>query len=81
LWRRTANAAVTPVVNVLFGGGRPHRNRSRVRRDRPYKKAVPVERAIDILDFSVKDGHLDADLVRLFNDARVWERAEAARGT
>jgi HD-GYP domain-containing protein (c-di-GMP phosphodiesterase class II) len=32
--------------------------------DRPYKKAVPVERALDILDFSVKDGHLDAELVR-----------------
>ena len=42
--------------------------------DRPYKKAVPVERALDILDFSVKDGHLDADLVRIFKDARVWER-------
>ena len=42
--------------------------------DRPYKKAVPVERAIDILDYSVKDGHLDAELVRIFKDARVWER-------
>jgi HD domain len=49
--------------------------------DRPYKKAVPVERAIDILDFSVKDGHLDADLVRIFKEARVWERAQTARGT
>ena len=49
--------------------------------DRPYKKAVPVERAIDILDYSVKDGHLDAELVRIFKDARVWEpdgRAGAA---
>jgi HD-GYP domain-containing protein (c-di-GMP phosphodiesterase class II) len=42
--------------------------------DRPYKKAVPVERALDILGFSVKDGHLDADLVRIFREARVWER-------
>lgn len=42
--------------------------------DRPYKKAVPVERAIDILDYSVKDGHLDAELVRIFKEARVWER-------
>jgi response regulator RpfG family c-di-GMP phosphodiesterase len=47
--------------------------------DRPYKKAVPVERAIDILDFSVRDGHLDPELVRIFKDARVWERA-ATRG-
>jgi HD-GYP domain-containing protein (c-di-GMP phosphodiesterase class II) len=41
--------------------------------DRPYKKAVPVERALDILDYSVKDGHLDGDLVRIFKGARVWE--------
>jgi HD-GYP domain-containing protein (c-di-GMP phosphodiesterase class II) len=44
--------------------------------DRPYKKAVPLDRAIDILDFSVKDGHLDAELVRIFKEARVWERAK-----
>jgi HD-GYP domain-containing protein (c-di-GMP phosphodiesterase class II) len=43
--------------------------------DRPYKKAVPIERAIDILDFGVRDGHLDGELVRIFKDARVWERA------
>ncbi len=46
--------------------------------DRPYKKSVPVERAIDILDFSVKDGHLDAELVRIFKEARVWEKARGA---
>jgi len=45
--------------------------------DRPYKKAVPLERALDILDFSVKDQHLDADLVRIFREARIWERAAA----
>ncbi|HEY8089871.1 MAG TPA: HD domain-containing phosphohydrolase [Polyangiaceae bacterium] len=43
--------------------------------DRPYKKAVPLDRALDILDFSVKDGHLDTDLVRIFKEARVWEAA------
>jgi HD-GYP domain-containing protein (c-di-GMP phosphodiesterase class II) len=42
--------------------------------DRPYKKAVPVDRALDILDYSVKDGHLDTDLVRIFKEARVWEQ-------
>ncbi len=42
--------------------------------DRPYKKAIPVDRAIDILEYSVKDGHLDAELVRIFREARVWER-------
>ncbi len=44
--------------------------------DRPYKKAVPVERALDILDFSVKDNHLDGELVRIFKAARVWESCE-----
>jgi HD-GYP domain-containing protein (c-di-GMP phosphodiesterase class II) len=42
--------------------------------DRPYKKAVPIERALDILHYNVKDGHLDAELVRIFRDARIWER-------
>ncbi len=42
--------------------------------DRPYKKAVPLDKALGILDFSVKDGHLDAELVRIFKDAKIWER-------
>jgi HD-GYP domain-containing protein (c-di-GMP phosphodiesterase class II) len=42
--------------------------------DRPYKKAVPLEKALGILDFSVKDGHLDAELVAIFKEAKVWER-------
>lgn len=46
--------------------------------DRPYKKAVPLERAIDILDYNVKDGHLDSELVRIFKDARVWESYKPA---
>jgi HD-GYP domain-containing protein (c-di-GMP phosphodiesterase class II) len=41
--------------------------------DRPYKKAVPVDRALDILAFEVKDGHVDGELVRIFRDAKVWE--------
>ncbi len=40
--------------------------------DRPYKKAVPLEKALDILGFEVKDQHLDADLVRIFTEAKVW---------
>jgi HD-GYP domain-containing protein (c-di-GMP phosphodiesterase class II) len=45
--------------------------------DRPYKKAVALERALDILDYSVRDAHLDSDLVRIFKDARVWERVQS----
>ncbi len=42
--------------------------------DRPYKKAVSVERALEILDLSVKDGELDADLVVIFKGARIYRR-------
>lgn len=42
--------------------------------DRPYKKAVPIERAVDILEYGVKDQHLDPELVRIFREARVWDR-------
>ena len=42
--------------------------------DRPYKKAVPVTRALEILEHSVRDGELDADLFRIFVDARVFDR-------
>jgi HD-GYP domain-containing protein (c-di-GMP phosphodiesterase class II) len=41
--------------------------------DRPYKKAVPVDKALDILAMEVKQGKLDADLFTLFVDARVYE--------
>jgi len=46
--------------------------------DRPYKKAVPVERALDILEYGVKDQHLDGELVRIFREARVWEPSKNA---
>jgi HD-GYP domain-containing protein (c-di-GMP phosphodiesterase class II) len=41
--------------------------------DRPYKKAVSVERALEILEFSVKDGELDSDLFNLFKAAKIYE--------
>ncbi len=31
--------------------------------DRPYKKAVPVERALDILVTEARDGKIDKDLL------------------
>lgn len=46
--------------------------------DRPYKKAVPIDRALDILSFGVKDGHLDGELVRIFQEGRVWESSEGS---
>lgn len=40
--------------------------------DRPYKRAVPLEKALDILGFEVKDQHIDVDLVKIFIDSKVW---------
>jgi HD-GYP domain-containing protein (c-di-GMP phosphodiesterase class II) len=44
--------------------------------DRPYKRAVPIDRALDILGYEVKDGALDTELVKLFREAKVWNRLE-----
>jgi HD-GYP domain-containing protein (c-di-GMP phosphodiesterase class II) len=42
--------------------------------DRPYKRSVSLERALEILGFAVKDGELDASLFQVFLDAKVYER-------
>ena len=45
-------------------------------RDRPYKKAMPVDRAISILGFEVKDGHVDGELLRIFTESECWKRVD-----
>ncbi|HEV2991288.1 MAG TPA: HD domain-containing phosphohydrolase [Candidatus Angelobacter sp.] len=45
--------------------------------DRPYKKAVSIDRALQILELSVKDGELDPDLFELFKCARIYERLKS----
>ncbi len=40
--------------------------------DRPYKKAVPLERALAILEAEVRAGKLDSDLFSAFIDAEVY---------
>lgn len=47
--------------------------------DRPYKRAVPTERALDILRMEMKEGLLDPDLVRTFIETKVYERAGVVR--
>ncbi|MBV9146184.1 MAG: HD family phosphohydrolase, partial [Acidobacteria bacterium] len=42
--------------------------------DRPYKKAVNLERALQILGYAVKDGEIDESLFRIFLDAKVYEK-------
>ncbi|MBK8004383.1 MAG: GAF domain-containing protein [Gemmatimonadetes bacterium] len=46
--------------------------------DRPYKRALPVTRALDILGDEVKAGQLDPELFKLFVEAKVWEDGPAA---
>lgn len=41
--------------------------------DRPYKKAMPVEKAIKILSFMVKEEKLDPELYEIFVQNKVWE--------
>ena len=42
--------------------------------DRPYKKAMPVEKSLAILQDEVKRGRLDKDLVDIFIQKKVYER-------
>ena len=41
--------------------------------DRPYKKAMPAEKALDILRDEAKRGQVDASLLDVFVDAGVWK--------
>jgi HD-GYP domain-containing protein (c-di-GMP phosphodiesterase class II) len=42
--------------------------------DRPYKRAVPVERALSILDECVRANEIDSELFRMFRESKVFER-------
>lgn len=42
--------------------------------DRPYKKGMPVENALKIMGFMVKDGKLDSNIMDLFIKQKVWEK-------
>lgn len=41
--------------------------------DRPYKRAVPIEKALEILKMEVTGAKLDHDLFQVFLDARIFE--------
>jgi HD-GYP domain-containing protein (c-di-GMP phosphodiesterase class II) len=42
--------------------------------DRPYKKAVPPRKALDILNDDVTHKKLDGDLVTVFIESKTWEK-------
>lgn len=43
--------------------------------DRPYKRAVPTDRALDILKLCLRDEEIDAELFRVFLEAQVYRLA------
>jgi len=43
--------------------------------DRPYKRAIPTDRALDILKLCVRDDEIDPELFRVFLDAQVYRLA------
>jgi HD-GYP domain-containing protein (c-di-GMP phosphodiesterase class II) len=49
--------------------------------DRPYKRAVPAERALDILHAEAKGGLVDPHLLATFTAAQVWRRVTPSEGT
>jgi response regulator RpfG family c-di-GMP phosphodiesterase len=42
--------------------------------DRPYKKSVPVEKALDILRDEARAGKLDGEILDLFVAAKIYEK-------
>jgi HD-GYP domain-containing protein (c-di-GMP phosphodiesterase class II) len=49
-------------------------------KDRPYKRALPVEKALGILESEAKAGLVDIDLFHVFVDSRVYQ-ASAENGS
>lgn len=43
-------------------------------RDRPYKKGMPVNKALDIMKSMVQENKLDGDLFELFLENKIWEK-------
>lgn len=46
--------------------------------DRPYKSAVPTPKALAILEEEVRHGKVDARLLEIFIDSKVYERVKPA---
>ena len=47
--------------------------------DRPYKRALPATRALDILGDEVRQGQLDGELFKIFVEAKIWEERPERR--
>ncbi len=45
-------------------------------RDRPYKKALPLDRSLQIIETEAASGYLDQELVRIFVEQKVYRATE-----
>ena len=43
-------------------------------KDRPYKKPMPLEKALSILDSMSSNGDLDGEILALFKESKAWEK-------
>ena len=46
-------------------------------RDRPYKKAIPLEKALDILDYEAKNSKIDPILLEIFIESKTYLLTES----
>ncbi len=44
--------------------------------DRPYKKAVPLDKALQILSWEANDGHIDSTLLEVFIEREIYRLTE-----
>jgi HD-GYP domain-containing protein (c-di-GMP phosphodiesterase class II) len=49
--------------------------------DRPYKKALPLERALSILEAEAKANHLEPQLVQIFRERRIYNKILRSSGS
>jgi len=74
---RTRNILAVPMRNS--SPPRPPRSDALTASDRPYKKAMPPERALDLLADEARRGQIDAPLLGVFVDAGVWRETVRPR--
>jgi HD-GYP domain-containing protein (c-di-GMP phosphodiesterase class II) len=46
--------------------------------DRPYKKAVPFEHAIDILNDEAKHNKVDPEILKVFISAEIYKKFQSS---
>lgn len=44
--------------------------------DRPYRPAMPLDRALGVLDAMVEEGALDGQILELFKESQAWKEEE-----